>query len=741
VLYDLQWFIFLFSVSYAGTLKDGDYNIGGHVIEIRNGVRVSSAKNNSNHKQKETKTQDQKLNFTNRFQNSLYEPASYLSDHLKTLFPESTTTTTTNENTNNNNYNNSNNNRNNNNNNNKCFDNLDTQITKLQSVPNHVNKNIDKQNIARNQTNESLCNDNSFLSDQNILRSSMKGSALRMNDSMTRKVTFSDSVEFNDGDTQPVFTTTAARIPFYQRKAQSKVYDSSEAVSQGRDQSNIAVVTTEQLLDQLRQDALLPKYPLNEDFSYPDSVVISRPSNVAVVSPLGVNHQSTQFRTAEVMQKSTDISSDSLNLGSLNDSIDSVDEFEDNTKSTIITCGNENKIITTTATATPRYKDSVVYSAPIVTNPPTITTPKVIKQDNSVTYIPSKTIGVGKTEQVLLQSNKCAGNTTNDRPLSSQDPIDSSLHRYYNTTADTKTTLPSNVVKIHSDTVKPYLSELLNSDSLEFRNYPSKRKELLPATSHNTCYQNAIVDEPTSSSVVGNQDDDLYRNIEASLASVTFENVSCKQNKQNNEPYMRPTHNESRGEFNNKLVQPELMHAVSTDSEKILNAVHDGTSIPVRVHSGNARRGRVIVSANQKKRRQASNFTPHPPSAAKDSLPQSNRPVPHKKLPPKSTPTAKSKTNIVNRNSVNSGGNHLSKVYSNINSNDKNNKHSPRPKPKPYSVNSPKGPSIPSSPTPKGDSNSYTYTDNTYQVPSPLSSRPDKDTSSYARTPYWYCAG
>jgi len=97
VLYDLQWFIFLFSVSYAGTLKDGDYNIGGHVIEIRNGVRVSSAKNNSNHKQKETKTQDQKLNFTNRFQNSLYEPASYLSDHLKTLFPESTTTTTTNE--------------------------------------------------------------------------------------------------------------------------------------------------------------------------------------------------------------------------------------------------------------------------------------------------------------------------------------------------------------------------------------------------------------------------------------------------------------------------------------------------------------------------------------------------------------------------------------------------------------------------------------------------------------------
>ena len=244
-------------------MKDGNYNVAGHVIEIRNGVRVPSASGRRN-----TEQEDSNLIHVHqqKFQNTVYQPDSYLNHHLKNLFSDDMTE--------------------------KPYTNEPIQTQ--QNIHNHysdsannlpsglTNTNQDILFIDQKSPTDSLCSNDSLHDspfEQKVLRSSLKGhSALKMASSATtRKVTFSDSVEFNDGDVKPVFTAMSARVPLYQRRIENNKPEPSKSITPSPSFTKVETpaITTEQLLDQLRQDALLPKYPSNEDFCYPDNVPIA----------------------------------------------------------------------------------------------------------------------------------------------------------------------------------------------------------------------------------------------------------------------------------------------------------------------------------------------------------------------------------------------------------------------------------------------------------------------------------
>ena len=302
-------------------LKDGTYNIRGHIIEIRNGVRVSTPstktkqENKTIEEQSSSKTKTNNVPFNNNgnvnshtasFQQTIYEPKFYLNSHLNNLLCNDQQD---------NFLSNINDNKDSNSN---------IDIFNQETINDLQQKQQDGKRTAPSPT-DSLCSNDSLNNsndieenvgsssshwEQRMLRSSLKGSSsTRMSNSLSRKVTFSDSIEFNDGDTQPTFTPPTKSIPLYKRMEQASSMtkidvspfqgsDSTTHVNQNR---GYAVVTTEQLLDQLRQEALLPRYPHNGDFSYPDSVAISQtPSNVAVVSPLIPNNSNTDGITESV---------------------------------------------------------------------------------------------------------------------------------------------------------------------------------------------------------------------------------------------------------------------------------------------------------------------------------------------------------------------------------------------------------------------------------------------------------
>ena len=615
------FYCLIYFLAKISTLKDGNYNVAGHVIEIRNGIRVQSASRN----QQTTSEKDNVLVNNGKFQETVYQPSSYLHHHLHNLNNESSRS-------------------------NNTID--DETIQPKVDVYDHLL--IDRKSPTDSLcSNDSLSSQNNETSEQKLLRSSLKGSSMKFSSSR-RKVTFSDSVEFNDGDTKPVFTQPAARVPLYQRLENSKLLNNQIAVTPSPNFTNPEPITTEHVLDQLRQEALLPKYPSNEDFSYPDSVVISQSSNIVIVRPLDVSQSKNhEPNVLSIHQESneTEILNDSL-------TDDSIEVSKPELKVRV----DSNTVYSTSAL--PQSATTVVYSSP-----KKIELPK--NNTSSVTYIPSNS---SYDVDPKPEPNKTFSNDSdiNKHHSVAQTPTlqngKSSLNNFaskdiskpYEMTPTSSSS--SGVIKIHSDTVKSYLSDLVKSDSLKMKD--SLENQLVPSSSEN---QNAK-----------SESDELYRSIEASLAGVTFDNV----NKDYESVEHRPKNN-PHGEFDfDSKLESQL---APTDSERISSAVKDGTSIPVRVHSGNARRGRIIVSANEKKRRTISNFSPHPPppqqqqllthdsprvSTADNSKHSKTRSMDNRKkdIPPKSYPTLKTSTpqnsKLQNkRNSFTSPGYQVNKVY------------------------------------------------------------------------------
>ena len=613
--------------------------MAGHVIEIRNGIRVQSANKN-----KLTNNENGNVFVKNgKFQDTVYQPNSYLHHHLHTLNNEiiKPNDVTYNE-----------------------------PVSRKVDVYNHLL--IDRKSPTDSLcSNDSLSSPNSETSDQKLLRSSLKGSSMKFS-ALGRKVTFSDSVEFNDGDIKPVFTPATVRVPFYQRVENSSngLLKNQTTVNPSPSFTNTEPITTENLLDQLRQDALLPKYPSNEDFSYPDSVVISQPSNVAIVSPLSVSsshNQKSNILSLYPKTTETEILTDSLT----DDSIElSIPELKT------------------------RVESSTVSSASHLTKSPPIvySTPKKVEMLKNnippVTYIPNNNSYEVDPKHEINKINTFAGSNEHSN-LIPQTPSIPNKKNYFNKFVNEDDLKPyerkssSSTDIIHSDTVKSYLSDLVKSDSL-------KMEDSLESNAKTSSNANKIATAET---------DELYKSIEASLAGVTFENV----NKEDDSVALRPK-NDSHSEvgFISKKLEFQL---APTNSECISNAVKDGTSIPVRVHSGNVRPGRIIVSANKKKRRTISNFSPHPPPSPshqqqqqQQSLKQEGSKSPttemskhirsqsltnyRKAIPPKSYPTPKnpSQNDKIHskRNSFDSVGNKV-KVYSPKNKS-VTDKYSPRTK-------------------------------------------------------------
>ena len=698
-LFELVYNYFTFYLNFlakTSTLKDGNYNVAGHVIEIRNGIRVQSAS-----KTQPTNTENDNVFVNNgKFQDSVYQPNSYLHHHLHTLSNESS----------------------------KLYN-----TTNNETIPPKVDV-YDHLLIESKSPTDSLCSNDSLsspnreTSEQKLLRSSLKGSSMKFSTSK-RKVTFSDSVEFNDGDTKPVFKQPAARVPLYQRleNSSNKLLNNQKAATPSPSFTNSEPITTEHVLDQLRQEALLPKYPSNEDFSYPDSIVLSQPSNIAIVSPLGVSQsQNHGPNVLSIHQKSseTEILNDSLT----EDSIE-ISTPEPKTRAEPRTDYSANSLPQST---------TVVYSAPKKVELP--------KSDNSsVTYIPSD-ISYDVDQKPEPNKTQILSNNDNiEHQFIAQTPsLQNGNNSLNNFSSKDKLkpceTTPSGsssvVIKIHSDTVKSYLSDLVKSNS-------SKVEDSL---------ENQLVPSSSEDKIGKIETDELYRSIEASLAGVTFDNV----NKDNESSEHRPKNN-PHGEldFDSKL-ESQL---APTDSECISSAVKDGTSIPVRVHSGNVRRGRIIVSANEKKRRTISNFSPHPPppqkqqqqqqqqslkresprvSIAENSKHSRTRSMDNRKkdIPPKSYPTPKASVPQTSkppnkRNSFTSPGYQVDKVYSPKNKTVID-KYSPRTKTqnnnRPYSSNS-------NSPKSKVNNSNHSSNINNNNNNNNNDIRYYNDTQSYHQTP------
>ncbi|XP_066924850.1 uncharacterized protein [Clytia hemisphaerica] len=160
------------------SLKDGNYNVAGHVIEIRNGVRVPSANGRRN-----TAQEPEQNNLVHvhqqKFQNTVYQPDSYLNHHLKNLFGDDRITE-------------------------KQYSNrpVPSQQNIPPSLPNHhpdsmnipssgtTSTNQDILFIDRKSPTDSLCSNDSLHEsplEQKLLRSSLKGSsALKMASSSTK---------------------------------------------------------------------------------------------------------------------------------------------------------------------------------------------------------------------------------------------------------------------------------------------------------------------------------------------------------------------------------------------------------------------------------------------------------------------------------------------------------------------------------------------------------------------------
>ncbi|XP_057305750.1 probable serine/threonine-protein kinase DDB_G0282963 isoform X2 [Hydractinia symbiolongicarpus] len=299
-------------------LKDGKYKVRGHVIEIQNGVRVNSAREKKDTSQENVDG----LKMSPIFQNSVYAPNSYLSSHLSNLLSDNmfhNSLDKKHDAQNDNSFHSSIiQDFNQNHISNQAIFNQDlrhTEQTPLVSVNNEVSSPTD-----------SVCSDDS-LNEERLLRSSLKSANVTAAlDSSQRKVTFSNSIEFNDGKTEPLVSKMTDRIPLYKRIQRN---ETSNNFQEKKRESNSYSITTEGMLDLLRQEALLPRYPMNGDYNYPES--LPSQNNVAVVTPLMSNQVNPQ--TQVVSQASVELSSSSSSAmtdDSLNskDSLNSVKKNE-----------------------------------------------------------------------------------------------------------------------------------------------------------------------------------------------------------------------------------------------------------------------------------------------------------------------------------------------------------------------------------------------------------------------------
>lgn len=298
-------------------LKDGKYKVRGHVIEIQNGVRVNSARE---------KEDTSKKNFDGLmspiFQNSVYAPNSYLSSHLSNLLSDNMFHNPSDKKQDTQ-YDNSFHSSiiqdfNQNHISNQAIFNPDirhTEQTPLVSVNNEVSS-----------PTGSACSDDS-LNEERLLRSSLKSASVRAAlDSSQRKVTFSSSIEFNDGKTEPLVSKMTDRIPLYKRIQRNEL---SNNLKEKKSESNTYNITTEGMLDLLRQEALLPRYPMNGDYNYPES--LPSQTNVAIVTPLMSNQANPQTQVvSEASVEPATSSSSAMTDDSLNskDSLNSVKKNE-----------------------------------------------------------------------------------------------------------------------------------------------------------------------------------------------------------------------------------------------------------------------------------------------------------------------------------------------------------------------------------------------------------------------------
>ncbi|XP_066924849.1 probable WRKY transcription factor protein 1 [Clytia hemisphaerica] len=542
----------------------------------------------------------------------------------------------------------------------------------------------------------------------------------------------------------------SARVPLYQRRVENTKPEPSTQITPSPSFTKVETpsITTEQLLDQLRQDALLPKYPSNEDFCYPDNVPIAnQPSEKAMITDHSPNTQINAIENSS--------NNDTSFADSLIDSIESDDTEEpDKPQVPIISSASQSTNVTTntispppsvtyvpshttlsyvpnfvprnTATITnpypgksniftPSRPSNYVTKQENLNNPTTTSTtshkqvddqfrnesysqPQQKTDTNTIEKYQMKSLG-NKYDQSMQNhrafeqppfSTPVAKNTTHSDQFSHQSHQNYFSYVNHNPVHNSN----SNVIKIHSDTVKPYLSDLL----LEDRNNISEKQFEKQSYSDDDNDN----DEPVFDQELDTQEDEFFKTIEASLASVTFNSVNNNKEKPTQDEMNKRPKNKPHGETESDSHIES--HIIPTDSEKISTAVKDGTSIPVRVHSGNVRRGRIIVSANEKKRRTVSHFSPHPPPISKNeskvdfkstSAPKkTNKETTQSKKHP-SSPSTNAKKTPTKRNSF-SSGHHMRQVYSPPTTTTLN-KYSPRSKTtpskdtnKPYRGTSPK---------------------------------------------------
>lgn len=147
---------------------------------------------------------------------------------------------------------------------------------------------------------------------------------------------------------------------------------------------------------------------------------------------------------------------------------------------------------------------------------------------------------------------------------------------------------------------------------------------------------------PSSQSNGHSKRDNIYKEVERTLAGISFSNqnnnkATTKVDDETNTATNDSQKRERRDSYSRKVdletaapneQAPATDAAAMSNESKISNAIKNGTAIPVRVHanasSNNdgaspARRGRVIVSADKRRRQHIGNMLPHPPEKPKNA--------------------------------------------------------------------------------------------------------------------------
>ena len=582
---------YLFTAS-AGTLKDGRYNVAGYIIDIQNGVRVNSALT------KPANPIKRKARLSNP-SDILNQPDNLAPSNNRTVLP------------------------------------VDSNLNSEYNVNNNVDS-FNKNHFNSKMYNLPVTNQKTIC---NYQVQPFKGHR-----SSSDSVCSSDSLNKISDDLK---VSSATKVTFSEH-----IYRSGQSTFINNDaSSDVATYTTEQLLEQMQKNLLSTINETTAEGSQSfNSMVLSSPrvNKVAVVSPRVLNDEKIMGDNKGNMK----CHSNSMIALSLKDSLDAVnsslsrsqDTFKHNAENKYSSFITGNATIKTLNQQVPHkqpYPEKIDSSKSSSTSTSSLTPCLNSFENVKPTYLSSSSNHVATTYSKEINSS-VTSSSQSSRYSSVVSNIKFSSKPSSESSVCGSVVYPTTNAGVHFFNANHPLRMKMENQSAELPtkhfasdiNMQNETKYIPYHLSHLNQpvnpYSSGFPNTMNKNEKNNTETDQIYREAQQNFAGLTFEKIKLKTDENFLNNFNDSKVNENL-EINSNFSCKNLDVGFEENIHNSALPQRSDSALPLRSDSNTGRQGRLIVSADSKKRLKT-DFTPHPPlkpKSAKDSRQalQNNNPI------------------------------------------------------------------------------------------------------------------